>query len=91
VPWAYEMPRRKGMTAQLGCDHRFRSTVFASFCSRAVLMSLTIRTATRHSNVFIPIPAASRPRPADTAQKAAAHGQHRLRLNMGLTGLGATT
>jgi hypothetical protein len=54
VPRAYEMPRRKGMTAQLGCDHRFRSTVFASFCSRVVLMCLTIRTATSNSNAFIP-------------------------------------
>ena len=54
MPRAYAMPWRKGMTEQLGCDHRFRSTVFASFCSRVVLMSLTIRTATSNSNVFIP-------------------------------------
>jgi hypothetical protein len=46
------MPRREGMTMQLGHDHRFssaacgstmcRSTEFASFCSRVVLMSITI-------------------------------------------------
>jgi hypothetical protein len=44
------MPRPKewnDMTAQLGRDHCFssivfRSTVFASLCSRVVLMSVTI-------------------------------------------------
>ena len=54
MPRAYDMPRPKGMTEQLGCDHRFRFTEFASLCSRVVLMSLTIRTATSNSNVFIP-------------------------------------
>lgn len=61
------MPRpkeRKDMTAQLGRDHcfsvMFRSTVFASLCSRVVLMSITIRATTGHSNVFIPLFLAAR-------------------------------
>src|SRR3984957_20146984 len=55
------MPRQQGMATRLGRDHGFRfawnlsaCTVFASFCPRVVLMSLTIRTLTRKSNIFIP-------------------------------------
>jgi hypothetical protein len=62
VPEAYEMPRQQDMATRLGRDHGFRfawnlsaCTVFASLCSRVVLMSLTIRTPTKKSNIFIPL------------------------------------
>jgi FBP C-terminal treble-clef zinc-finger len=61
VPGSYEIPRQQDMATRLGRDHGFRfawnlsmCTVSASFCPRVVLMSLTIRTLTRKSNIFIP-------------------------------------
>ena len=92
------------MAEQLGCDHSRDSAVFldsaafanitvlASFCSRVVLMCLTIRATTSRSNVFIPrFQIGSTPAAPEGGANGIQRHVARPRPDIGLTGLHVTT